>query len=117
MSHTSEINFEANDLDVMKKTCEELGFGFAVNQNVKLYDGSRYDACSTVQLPDWRFPVVIKDGKLYFDNYNGHWGSTEKLHDLQQHYQAGVIAKSAARKGLRVTKKKVGDEIKVVVSR
>ena len=53
-----------------------------------------------VQLPGWKYPVVIqKDGQIAFDNYNGTWGDEKELNKFSQQYAVAAIEQEAMHQG------------------
>lgn len=83
MSHTMDIQMELHDRRALEVACRRL--------NIKVEPGKHKLHASVeegigVFLDGWRYPIVIKDGTVRYDNYNGHWGNVLKLHELEAYY-------------------------------
>jgi len=118
MSHVTTINLEIKDMECFREACADLGYGFEVNTSVQLYQQSAcYTDATKVTIPGWKYPLAVKDGKIYYDNYNGSWGTIDKLHALKQRYARNVAVKQAKRKGFRVTEKVENGTVKLRLSR
>ena len=118
MSHVTTVDFEIKDEDEFKKTCRELGYEVTENAEVKLYQGDAlYKDVIAVRIPDWNYPLAVKDGKIYYDNYGGNWGDTKQLSVLKQQYTKNLMMKTAKRKGYRVEERKVDGKIKLRLTR
>lgn len=119
MSHTTTIDLQVKDEAAFVQACEDLGFAVQTHTDAKLYQaGSRFTDVTAVRLPDWNYPVVLKDGVLHFDNYNGVWGETSHLDKLKQRYARNVAVKTARSKGYRIKETQTDDgQIKLVLTR
>jgi hypothetical protein len=52
------------------------------------------------QLPGWNFPVIVDhEGRMFYDNYNGAWGSSSNIEQLQEKYSRMVIEHEADQLG------------------
>lgn len=84
MSHTMDIKIELHDRSALEAACKRL--------NIKIQEGRHKLHATTeegigVFLNGWRYPVIVKDGGIVsYDNYNGAWGNTQKLHELEAYY-------------------------------
>lgn len=84
MSHTMDIQMELHDRRALEAACKRL--------RIKTEYGKHRLHATTedgigVFLGGWRYPIVIKDtGTVCYDNYNGHWGNMQKLHELEAYY-------------------------------
>lgn len=84
MSHTMDIQMELHDRRALEAACRRL--------RIKMEYGKHRLHATTedgigVFLDGWRYPIVIKDaGIVRYDNYNGHWGNMQKLHELEAYY-------------------------------
>jgi hypothetical protein len=88
MSHTTKATIDFSDLDALRIACEELGHAFRDVGTVRLYAESVADAYS-VKLKHWNYPIAIKNGEVFFDNYNGRWGDIKDLNALKARY--GIV--------------------------
>ena len=71
-----------------------------------------------VDLPDWRYPVVIDTAarQIRYDNYNGVWGEQKQLDRLLQAYAVEKSKLEARRAGHTVTVQSLADgSIKLTV--
>jgi len=98
MSHTMNIKIELHDLTILERACLRMNAKFVSYGNVKLFGGS-VDGAS-VHLPGWQYPIVVRnDGTVSYDNYNGHWGNIDKLHELEAVYGLEKATQEASLKG------------------
>jgi hypothetical protein len=69
VSHIVTIETEIRDASAIRAACSRLGLPEPVFGESRLFSGSKTGWA--VQLPDWRYPVVIdvNTGKIDFDNY------------------------------------------------
>ena len=60
-----------------------LGLSYKEHDTVQFYDQAVVTGLS-VQLPGWRFPVVIadRDQTVSYDNYRGNWGDSKEVSRL-----------------------------------
>ena len=101
MSHTTTVQTTLTDKEFIKGAVDllkEMDSGFEVieTNSVRLFQGV-YEVKNgiAVKLKGWRYPVLIDldTGKLYYDNYNGNWGSPLELKMFQLAYQASALLK------------------------
>ena len=102
MSHTATIDIDVQDSTVVIKAAERLGYDVKAQGEVRLYDGTVARGI-VVQLPEWKYPIVIdtecewtdvledgsevtRKGKVYSDNYNGSWGQQSYMDEFRQIY-------------------------------
>jgi hypothetical protein len=64
-----------------------------VRANHRLY--SKSETGIGVMLDGWRYPAVIQEDKIAFDNYHGTWGKLEKLSEFQQMYSVEATLEQA----------------------
>lgn len=69
MSHLVKIELEINDLTVLKKACNRLGFSFNENQKQFTWYGRQPAACNgAIHIPNARYEIGVtqkKEGKGY----------------------------------------------------
>lgn len=87
MSHLVTAEVPVRDLEILRRACAHLGHNEPVEGSATLYDRSTHEGL-VVKLRGWRYPVIFRDGKAYYDNYNGYWGGVGVLHALLQRYAA-----------------------------
>ena len=100
MSHTATVKMEFRNKEMLKETCERLGWTFREGTHqVSLYQG--HVTCDfSVQLPGWKYPIAIQNsGNIKFDNYNGQWGKAIELEKLQSQYSRDVVIQRAMAEG------------------
>jgi hypothetical protein len=118
VSHTTTIDLQVKDEDAFAQACRDLGYEVARNASAKLFQsGSNFNDATVVKIPGWNYPVVCKDGKLHFDNYNGRWGDNAQLDKLKQRYARNVAIKTARARGFRVQEKTVDGKVKLTLTR
>jgi len=86
MSHLVTIRTQVRDLEAVKTACRKLGLKVPSQGKAQVFQ--KEVEGTIVQLPLWRFPVVIDltTGTLHYDNWQGHWGNQEDLHRFTQRY-------------------------------
>ena len=86
MSHVVSIKTKAKDVDVIRLTCATLSLPEAQHGTVRFYDGRSCTGIK-VQLPGWRYPIVIEaDGTIRTDSFGGAWGRQSELDAFMRHY-------------------------------
>jgi gamma-glutamylcyclotransferase (GGCT)/AIG2-like uncharacterized protein YtfP len=109
MSHIATIETKFKDKKVLKKTCDRLGIRYENVTNYKFYDGTRKSGLA-IYLSGWKYPAVITDeGEIFYDNYNGSWGSIEKLNKVKDYYGLEKAKKAARSKGYSYKERKNKD--------
>lgn len=117
MSHIVSIQTEVRDANAIKLACERMRLPEPTFGTAKLFSGSATGW--TVQLPGWRYPVVIdaNTAKVSFDNYGGAWGDQTHLDRLLQSYAVEKAKLEARKKGHTVNEQSLNDgSIKVTIS-
>ena len=106
MSHTATVDVEFKDLGSLKKAVEDMGGSIEVAEKGKKLTKKFYSSTEqgdiAIQLPGWKYPVVINDGKASYDNYNGSWGKQSTFDKMKQKYSTAVATKKARRMGYTV---------------
>lgn len=122
MSHTTKVDVQMRDLEMVEKTCQELadkGFRFVKTDSVQMFEGGKKEECVAAIYIDghevtdergnkkiegkWSYPIAIKeDGSIAYDNYNGHWGDIKVLEGFRRLYTENVAVKFAESTGRRV---------------
>jgi hypothetical protein len=79
------VSLELRDKDALFAACDRLGCPMLMRDDHKLFSST--ETGIGVMLPDWRYPVVVRDnGTVAFDNYNGAWGNVSLLNELKAYY-------------------------------
>jgi len=86
LSHIVTIETQVRDPAAIVAACRRLGLMPLQHGEHRLY-ASKATGLG-VQLPGWRYPVVCDttNGKLAYDNFNGHWGAQHELNRFMQVY-------------------------------
>jgi hypothetical protein len=112
VSHTATVDVEFKDIKVLEEVCKQMKgvtINTTKNQKVKLF--SETVTCDlSIKLPGWNYPIAIKNGKAYFDNYNGHWGKMTEFEKVIQQYAKGVVLKKVKSLGYYGIKETVDSE-------
>lgn len=97
MSHTVTVRVEYRDLDALSAAVVALGGTVLGQGEHQLYQGtvSGWGA----QLPGWRYPIVLADGDLAYDDYRGAWGDTALLERLRERYAVEAARRAASEQG------------------
>ena len=98
MSLRQEISTEIRSTVCLTRACEKLGIinTLEVAPTGKKVTGEIYDGVehgiAKVNLVGWKYPVIIKeDGKLVYDNHEGHWGNIKEVDKLLSCYGEEVV--------------------------
>ena len=116
MSHIVSIKTEIRDAAAVRAACRRLGLAEPVQGKAKLFTTEAEGL--VVNLPDWRYPVVIDTDsrQIHYDNYAGQWGEQRELDRLLQAYAVEKAKLEARRAGHTVTEQPLADgSIKLTV--
>lgn len=110
MSHIATVKVKLKDLPLLAEVCGELGIPCDLGRpEVRLYSGS-IKAAACFHLADWRYPVaVLADGSVQYDNFDGRWGETGKLHRVLRRYSERIVERQAQRMGAAVRREERQD--------
>jgi hypothetical protein len=109
MSHIARIQSRVQDLTAVAAACRRLELPEPTHGTARLYSGEVTGLM--VQLPGWRFPVVIDtaSGTIEFDNYGGEWGEHQHLDRFLQIYAVEKSRLEARQKGFPVSEQLLQD--------
>ena len=109
MSHIVQIQTQVRDGAAVEAACRRLGLPQPIEKTVELFAAKATGL--TVQLPDWRYPIVcnLAQGRIEFDNYGGSWGDQAQLDRFLQAYAAEKSKLEARRQGHCVTEQALAD--------
>ena len=109
MSHIVTVKTEIRDPTALAAACRRLGLAEPVQGKARLFTTEAEGLI--VNLPDWRYPVVIDPAarQIRYDNYNGAWGDQEQLDRLLQAYAVEKSKLEARRAGHMVTETPLQD--------
>lgn len=100
MSHSQTIKVLVNNKEALELTAKEMNAkSFSTEEtDVRMYDGT-YKGMF-VHFKNWNYPVVIANGDLRYDSYNGAWGNERDLKQFRQTYAANVVIVEGQREGM-----------------
>ena len=109
MSHIVVIKTQVRDPAALAAACTRLGLAAPTQGIAELFSGNASGLL--VNLPGWRFPVVvdIQAGQVHYDNFNGAWGSQTELDRLLQAYAIEKARIEARKAGHAVTEQPLPD--------
>lgn len=109
MSHIVQIQTEIRDPVAIRAACERLQLPPPVFGETQLFSSKAIGW--TVQLPDWRYPVVcdVNTAKLAFDNFEGRWGERQQLDRFLQGYAVEKTRLEARKRGHTVLEQPLED--------
>ena len=109
MSHIVVIKTQVRDPAALAAACTRLGLAAPTQGIAELFSGNASGLL--VNLPGWRFPVVvdIQAGQVRYDNFNGAWGSQTELDRLLQAYAIEKARIEARKAGHAVTEQPLPD--------
>ena len=116
MSHIVSIKTEIRDPTALAAACRRLGLAEPLQGKAKLFTSEAEGLI--VNLPDWRYPVVIDTDarQVHYDNYGGQWGKQGELDRLLQAYAVEKAKIEARRAGHTVTETPLqGGSIKLTI--
>jgi hypothetical protein len=109
MSHIVTIQTRLHDPAAISAVCQRLSLPAPVQGTTQLFSGEASGLI--VQLPGWRYPVVIdtQNGSARFDNYNGRWGEEKQLDRFMQLYAVEKAKLEARKKGHQISEQTLTD--------
>ena len=109
MSHIVTIKAEIRDPTALAAACRRLGLSEPVRGTARLFTSEAEGLI--VNLPDWRYPVVIDTDahQVQYDNYGGQWGNQSELDRLLQAYTVEKTKIESRRAGYTVTEQPLSD--------
>jgi hypothetical protein len=109
MSHIVKIVTRVRDAAAVAAACTRLGLPQPIQGAARLYSGQASGLL--VQLPGWRYPLVIDtaSGEARFDNFYGRWGTMAQYDRFMQAYAVEKARLEARRKGCQVREQALHD--------
>ena len=109
MSHIVQIDTKMHDPMAILTACRRLALKEPVEGTAQLFSGSVTGLL--VELPGWRYPVVIDTtaGTVRYDNYGGHWGEQGHLERRTQIYAVEKAKIEARRRGHAASERTLED--------
>ena len=97
-SHTVKVKCQFSDPDTFGKAALGMGGSVLGMGTHNLFSGQTATGFG-VTLPNWRFPIVLSNGELAFDNYGGAWGAPADLERLKGEYIIATAQSAAESQG------------------
>ena len=99
MSHVVQIQTQVRDETAIAAACRRLNLAAPVRGTFPLFSGEVTGI--TVQLPEWRYPIVCDtaSGSVRYDNFGGYWGKQEELNWFLQAYAVEKARLEARKRG------------------
>ena len=109
MSHIVSIRTQVRDPIAVASACNRLSLPAPVQGMAKLF--SSQASGLLVQLPSWRYPIVIDvaQGEVAFDNFNGRWGEQQHLDRFLQIHAVEKAKLEARKQGHAVSEQTLVD--------
>jgi hypothetical protein len=109
MSHIVTVKTQVKDQAALAAACARLGLAAPAEGTAELFSGNATGLL--VNLPGWRFPVVmdVQAGQVHYDNFSGAWGSQTELDRLLQAYAIEKARIEARKSGHAVTEQSLPD--------
>ena len=110
MSHVVQVQTQARDPFAIRAACGRLGLAEPVHGTFELFARQKATGLA-VQLPGWRYPIVIDTakGEIALDNFQGHWGENAQLDKFLQSYAIERATLEARKRGHSVTEQQLTD--------
>jgi hypothetical protein len=107
--HMVTIQTRLHDPVAIAAACQRLQLPAPVQGTTQLFSGAA--AGLIVQLPDWRYPVVIdtQAGTVQFDNHSGRWVEQKQLDHFLQLYAVEKAKLEARKKGHQISEQTLTD--------
>lgn len=109
MSHIVSIRTQVRDPIAVASACERLALPAPIVGTAKLF--SSQASGLIVQLPRWRYPIVIDTAtsEIAFDNFGGRWGEQRDLDGFIQAYSVEKTKLEARKAGHIVSEQALSD--------
>lgn len=117
MSHkvTGKFEFDADKIKHLKAAvdsrtdCHWLGQGmYALYSESVQGEGFKINS--------WKYPCVVADGHIQYDNFNGHWGKQSVLDEIVQDAVANMTAEAAIMSGFQEYSRETNSEGELVLT-
>jgi len=109
MSHIVQIQTKIYDQAAVATACRRLALTEPEHGTAELFSGKASGLL--VQLPEWKYPVVIDTatGTVQFDNYGGRWGDQRHLDKFVQMYAVEKAKIEGRKRGHTVSERSMQD--------
>ena len=98
MSHTVTVHAEFTDKGALGAAVEHLGGQVLGEGAIRFHDGT-IAVGFAFKLRGWQYPIVLVDGQLKFDDYEGAWGNRADLELLKAEYLLSRTVNACAEMG------------------
>lgn len=117
MSHMVEVAVKMTNKKAIINAAKALGVATKEVSNMKFYRSEDTATGTAVYLSGWKYPMVIeKDGNIKMDNYNGSWGSNDRLNEFKQEYSHEALKIKLRLQRKRFTSEKINGKYKVKIA-
>lgn len=116
MSHIVTVRTQVRDREAVNRACRRLQLVEPVVGDAKVFTATKRGLL--VRLKDWEFPIVcdLTTGAVEYDNYEGHWGASERLGEFLQSYAVEKASLEARKRGHSVVEEPLDDgSIRLVI--
>jgi hypothetical protein len=109
MSHVVTLQTKVHDPATVAAACQRLDLAPPRHGVAELFSGEAEGLI--VQLPGWKYPVVIDtlSGVVRYDNFQGYWGDHQQLDRFLQIYAVERTKLEAHKKGYLVSEQALQD--------
>lgn len=107
MSHTVTVKTQFKNHTILKKVCDRLKYKMKKGAITQKFYSSTASGDLSIEIPGWRYPIVVKDGNASMDNFNGSWGKQEQFDQLSQEYAKEVSIQEAHNAGYTVEQRQL----------
>ena len=115
MSHITKLELKITDVELFEQVATAAGWQSLGTKEHSMYNGQTCTGRG-FQLPGWRYPVVVTEGVIEYDNYGGHWGEQATLETVTQRYAVEVAKRALKRQGHRVRERTLSSgEVQLIV--
>ena len=90
MSHTVTVDLKFKNREAIIKAAASMGATVIGEGTHRLFSSNNHGFA--IKLPGWNYPCVFdEEGRVFYDNYHGMWGSPQTLEKFQEGYAGKVI--------------------------
>lgn len=117
MSHTVKAKFQIDEtnIDALRKVIEASDNATWLGQGTYPLFSEQLTG-EAFKLKNWKYPCVVTEEGLQYDNYKGHWGKQAELDEIIQRTVEHVVTESAAMSGFIPYGSEFNDEGQLVVT-
>jgi hypothetical protein len=103
MSHTTIIQFQVKDWDLLQAVCDDIHAPCLIGKQViSMFSSNKVNAFAKINLPGWKFPIAItEDGELMYDHWGAKPDTMQHLVTMRNEYTLRLAEKTAGRQRRR----------------